>query len=96
MAKLESKIAESSSTGKLETKLQNAKNKATAINETIGDLNSSSFELTLMGSKEVSQKFTFNELPEGSSLGFAYVKNGICRKSHRRRTSSGMGSTLPK
>ncbi|MGK6353558.1 hypothetical protein [Parapedobacter sp. DT-150] len=77
VAKLESKIAKNGSTEKLETKLQNAKDKVTASNEIIGDLNNSSSELTLMGSKEVSQKFTFNELAEGSSLGFAYTKDGI-------------------
>ncbi|TJZ49890.1 hypothetical protein FAZ15_21955 [Sphingobacterium olei] len=77
MAKLEAKIAESGSSGKLETKLQKAKDNVTSINEIIGDLNSSSSELNLMGSKEVTQKFTFIELGVGTEVGYAEKVNDV-------------------
>ncbi|UZJ64205.1 hypothetical protein OKW96_17740 [Sphingobacterium sp. KU25419] len=61
---------------KLSSKLQSVQNEIVSINERIGDLNSSYSELSEMGSKDVRQKFAFNETI-GASAGFAYKENGI-------------------
>jgi RHS repeat-associated protein len=69
VAKLEGKIAKDGSSKGLESRLASAKADVTSISTTISDLNSSSSELTQMGSADVAQKFDFNELPAGSEVG---------------------------
>ncbi|WP_026904617.1 RHS repeat domain-containing protein [Pedobacter glucosidilyticus] len=77
VTKLESKIAENGTSKGLESRLSDAKNEVASISTTISDLNSSSNELTQMGSADVSQKFTFNELPAGSEVGGTYNNKGV-------------------
>jgi RHS repeat-associated protein len=73
--RLESKIAEKGSSKGLENRLSNAKSNVASINTTISDLNSSSQELKTMGSTDVAQEFTFNEI-EGS-IGLTSKKDGV-------------------
>jgi RHS repeat-associated protein len=79
VARLETKISEKGSSKGLESRLSNAKDNVASIGITISDLNSSSQELTTMGSKEVAQKFTFNELPQGSLEGMTYKDKDVVK-----------------
>lgn len=77
VSRLEAKIAKGGSSKGLENKLSSARSDVASISTTISDLNSSSSELTQMGSKDVAQKFTFNELEEGSTVGNTYKTDGV-------------------
>lgn len=77
VSRLEAKIVKEGSSKGLESRLSSARSDVASIGTTISDLNSSSSELTQMGSKDVAQKFTFNELAEGSAVGNTYKKDGV-------------------
>jgi len=62
VARLENKIKEKGSSKSLENRLSNAKSDVASITTNISDLNKSSSELKEMGSKEVTQQFTFKEI----------------------------------
>jgi RHS repeat-associated protein len=75
--RLESKLTEKGSSAGLEKRLSDAKSNVESIETTITDLNSSSHQLNTMGNNDVAQEFTFNELPEGSSVGYTYKEKGV-------------------
>jgi len=77
VSRLEAKIVKEGSSKGLESRLSSARSDVASIGTTISDLNSSSSELTQMGSKDVAQKFTFNELAEGSAVGNTYKKDVV-------------------
>ena len=76
VSKIQAKIDKEGISEKLSSKLESAQSEVASISERIGDLNSSYTELAEMGSKDVSQKFAFNEI-SGARVGFAYKENGI-------------------
>lgn len=76
VSKIQAKIDKEGISEKLSSKLESAQSEVATINERIGDLNSSYNELAEMGSKDVSQKFAFNEISD-ASVGFAYKDKGI-------------------
>lgn len=69
ISELNGKIEKDGTSKKLERQLNNAKTDATNAKSTIDELNSSSKELTEMGSKDTKQVFTFKELDEGAQIG---------------------------
>jgi uncharacterized protein RhaS with RHS repeats len=75
VSRLEAKIAKDGSSKGLESRLSSARSDVASIGTTISDLNSSSSELTQMGSKDVKQQFTFNEIT--ASNGLTYNNNGV-------------------
>lgn len=75
VSKLNDKIAKDGTSTKLENQLKNAKADAEGATTLISELNSSSRELTEMGSDAVVQEFTFKEIV--SSEGDTYMEKGV-------------------
>jgi len=73
--KIQNKIKENGPSEKLTKQLDKANEEVANTNKTISELNASSSVLTEMGSKDVAQKFTFNEI--SGNEGNTYLKNGV-------------------
>lgn len=76
VGKIQSEIKEKGTSEKLENKLKEANDDVNNIQGTIDQLNASSTELTEMGSQDVEQKFTFNEIVSEDG-GLTTNKGGI-------------------
>jgi RHS repeat-associated protein len=72
---IKAKIAEKGSSKNLEKRLRNANATVASIKETIGHLEASSSELAQMGSDDVAQEFTFDEI--NGDEGSTYLKDGV-------------------
>jgi RHS repeat-associated protein len=75
VSRLEGRIAKEGSSKSLESRLSSARADVSSINETISELNASSDILNTMGSADVKQEFTLNEI--SGSQGDTYKKDGV-------------------
>jgi hypothetical protein len=75
VCEIESKIKEGGTSKKLEAKLASANSDIRNSQDKISNLNKSSAELTKMGSSDVAQKFTFNDI--SGSEGLTTLTNGV-------------------
>ncbi|WP_342333093.1 DUF6443 domain-containing protein [Pedobacter sp. FW305-3-2-15-E-R2A2] len=76
VSKIKSEISAKGTSEGREKSLAKAEAAVGSINDNIANLNSSSAELTEMGSKDVEQKFTFNEI-SGGEVGGTEKKGGV-------------------